>query len=522
MFFRRLALINFFLIITLFNCSKNDSNKKSEKLSTYIHTRSGDSVGLDPAQETDGESYLVSSNIFNNLVKFKLDSTEVEPDLAKSWSISKDNLTYDFYLQENVAFHDGTKFNADSVLFSFNRQRIKTHPAYKIGKWSYWGFMGMSKTIKNIEKISDFHIRITLNKPEAPFLANLAMDFASIVSETAFKKYGKTFPQNPVGTGPFVFKKWARGQVIVLERNENYFDKKPSIDKLIFKSVTDPTSRFMSILSGESDSMESPDPNDLQKLAKNPKIKILKAPGMNVGYLAFNMSKKPLNDLNFRKALYHATDKKSIIDHVYEGTAIAAKNPIPPMIWSYNDKITDYQFNIDIAKKFLAKVKIPKDFEVKLYALPISRPYIPNGRKLAEVLQAQWKKIGIKTKIITYEWGTYLSKAKKGNEYDIVMFGWSGDNGDPDNFLQVLLHSKSSENYARFNNLEFDQLIEKAKASSKLRTRTDYYLKAQEIFHQQIPWIPIAHSTIMVPLKAEIKNLKIGPTARLYFNDIKK
>jgi len=518
------------LFSLLISCSaqKEQSNSAQDNKATtqekvLIHGRSGDSVGLDPALESDGESIKVCSNIYSNLVRFKFGSTEIEPDLATEWSVSNAGLTYTFKLRKNVLFHDGSPFNADSVLFSLNRQRLKDHPFHKTGgAWQYWEAMSMNKIIKDIKKIDDFTVEFDLLKPNAPFIANLAMHFAAIVSPTAVKKDKKNFKRNPIGTGPFKFKKWVKNQIIMLEANPQYFEGKPKLDKLVFKSIPDNSTRFLEMLSGKIDVMDFPNPSDIKELAKKDNIKFIKQAGMNIGYVAMNMKKPPFNNKKVRHAINMAINKKAIIDNIYEGYGQVAKNPIPPVLWGYNNAVKDFEYNPEKAKQLLKEAGFEKGFTTTLFALPISRPYNPNGKKVAEAIQADLKKVGITVKITTFEWGTYLDKVTKG-EHEMAMLGWSGDNGDPDNFLYVLLDKDSvpsGQNIAFFENDDLHKLLIEAQKISDQSKRASLYKQAQVIIREEAPWVNIAHSVEVLPMKKRVKNFKLDPTSNRRYHNV--
>jgi dipeptide transport system substrate-binding protein len=248
-------------------------------------------------------------------------------------------------------------------------------------------------------------------------------------------------------------------------------------------------------------------------MRNDPALKVLEKEGLNVGYLAFNTEKKPYTDKRVRQALNMAINKDAIIDAIYLGAGKKAKNPIPPTIWSYNDNIKDYPYDPEAAKKLLAEAGYPDGFETDIWAMPVQRPYNPNARRMAEMIQADWAKVGVKAKIVTYEWGEYLKRSKLG-EHETVMLGWTGDNGDPDNFLYVLLGceaAKDSSNRARWCYKPFNDLLLQAKATSDVDKRTELYMKAQEIFKEEAPWVTIAHSVVFQPMRKEVKNFKIDP-----------
>lgn len=491
---------------------------------TFIFGRGGDSVGLDPALEEDGESFKVCDNIYDTLVQYEDGSTDLEPGLAEKWESSEDGLTWTFYLRRGVKFHDGTPFNADAVLFSLNRQHDKTHPFHNVsGSYVYWVATGLAEIVDKITAIDDFTIQITLKSAYAPFIYTIAITPFAIVSPTAVKEWGDAYFNNPVGTGPFKFSRWDKKDKIVLVANDDYWGGRPNLDRVIFRSIPDNAIRLIELQQGGLHAMEFPNPDDLQQIEADDTLRLLTQPGMNIGYLAMNFDKPPLDNQKVRLAINHGINKAMIIKHLYQGLGMPAKNPIPPSLWSYDDTIQDYEYNPELAKKLLAEAGFPNGFETTLWALPVPRPYIPDGRALAEVIQSDLRKIGIETKIVTYDWGTYLERTKNG-EHDMAMLGWSADLGDPDNFFYFLLSKSSAEkpagNIAFYRSDEMQNVLEKARATSDEDERDALYKEAQRIFHKDVPWVPLAHAKQVLVINKRVKNLKLQPLNWKYFQRV--
>lgn len=494
---------------------------------TFVYCSEGSPSTFNPQLASDGTTFNASSHtIYNRLVEFKQGSTEIEPALAESWKVSKDGMLYTFKLRKNVKFHSNEfftptrNFNADDVLFSFAVQQDKTHPlASKTGTYEYFTSMEMDKIIKEIKKVDDYTVEFRLTRPEAPFLANIAMDFASILSKEYAEqlvKQGKdinTLNTQPIGTGPFVFKSYQKDTLIRFTANSNYFLKKPSVDNLVFAITPDASVRFQKLKAGECQFIAEPAPQDLEGIAKNTQLKLMEKEGMNVGYLAFNTQKKPFDNTKVRQALMHALNRSSYITAIYLNRASLAKNPMPPTIWSYNDGVKDYEYNVEKAKELLKQAGYPNGFEAELWTLPVSRPYNPNGKKLGELMQADLAKVGVKIKLVTYDWPTYLEKSKKG-EHQIVQLGWTGDNGDPDNFLHILLGCASisaGTNVARWCNKEYTSLVDQAKVLSNQNRRAELYKKAQVIFKKEAPWATLAHSKVYRAMAKGVTGYQIHP-----------
>ncbi|MBN2616731.1 MAG: ABC transporter substrate-binding protein [Spirochaetales bacterium] len=502
---------------------KMSSNSDSKFGGVLVFARSGDSVGLDPGRETDGESFYGSTPVYDTLVEFVPGQTAIRPALAESWSFSENGLSVTFKLRSGVKFHDGTPFNADAVVYSIERQFKKDHPAYEFGPWKYWGYMDMDNIVESVTAIDDLTVEFKLKKKEAPFIANLAMDFAAIVSPTAGEKYGADFASHPVGTGPFKFISWIKDDSIVYERNNEYWGGDVYLDRLIIKVIPDATARWLALQKGEVDVIDFPSPEDLDDMMNTDGIKVIQQEGLNVGYLALNNEKAPYDNKLVRQAMNYAIDRNEIVSGVYGTAGKPAKNPLPPTMWSYNDDIKAYDYNPEMAKKLLAEAGYANGFKTEIWAMPVARPYNPNGKKVAEIMQAQLSKVGIDVEIISYEWGTYLDKTDQG-EHQAAMLGWTGDNGDPDNFLWVLLSEMAAEkpagNIAFWKNSEFTKLCAEAKEEMDPAKRTELYRKAQEIFHEEAPWVPIAHSVVSEPMKESVQDFVLYPTGRRVFTKV--
>lgn len=492
-----------------------------------VYCTEGSPATFNPQVASDSVSMNASSQtVFNRLVEFKKGTTEIEPGLAESWTISKDKKNYTFKLRKNVSFHSNDFFkptrnlNADDVVYTFKSQLDNKNPlSIPAANYEYFKAMELDQLISDVKKIDDSTVQFELKRPEAPFLANLAMDFASIFSEEYAQflvKSGKglkTLDTNPIGTGPFVFKSYQKDSTIRYVAFDKYFKGKQSLDNLIFVIVPDSTIRTQKMKSGECDVMSEPQPQDIEALAKDPKLKVLSTEGLNVSYVALNTSKKPFDQLKVRQAINHALNQKSYLEVIYKSHGSAAKNPIPPTMWSYLKTAEVTTYDPVLAKKLLTEAGYKDGFSTELWTLPVSRPYLPNGKKLGEMMQADLEKIGVKVKLVTFDWPTYLEKSKKG-EHQMIQFGWVGDNGDPDNFLNVLLGCSAvtvGSNYARWCNKEFDNLLQKAKLDANQAKRTLYYEKAQSIFSQQKPWFPIAYAKQNKVIRSNVVGYKIDP-----------
>ncbi len=502
---------------------------------TLVYCSEGSPEGFDPALYTAGTTFDAASHpIYNRLAEFKVGTTEVIPGLAESWEVSDDGKTVTFKLRSGVKFHSNDQFtpsrdfNAEDVVFSFERQLNDDNPYNSVsgGTWEYFDGMSMPDLIESIEAPDDMTVVFNLTRPEAPIIANMAMDFASIVSKEyadAMMEAGtpEMLNQAPIGTGPFKFQAYQKDAVIRYVRNDDYWGDQAKVESLIFAITPDASVRYQKVQAGECHVMAYPNPADIQAMKDNADIVVMEQEGLNVGYLAYNTLQEPFDNPKVRKALNMAIDKQAIIDVVFQGSGQIAKNPIPPTMWSYNDDIVDDPYDPDAAKAMLEEEGVT-DLSMKVWAMPVQRPYNPNARRMAELMQEDFAKIGVDVEIVSYEWGEYLSRSRAKDRDGAVLLGWTGDNGDPDNFLAVLLGCDGVENSNRANwcHQPFEDLIQQAKVLPTQEEREPLYRDAQVIFKEQAPWATIAHSVVFMVMRPEVDGYVVHPLGGHIFNQV--
>jgi len=491
---------------------------------TVIFARAGDSVGLDPAIVVEGESTKVCDNLYDGLVRYKSGSTEIEPALAENWETSSDGLTWTFHLRAGVNFHDGTLCDANAVVFSFDRQANPQHPAHKFGgEFAYWKAMGVGGIIKDVKAIDDSTVQITLKRRYAPLLSILAMNFLSVVSPDAVNEYKDEYFKHPVGTGPFKFVEWVKGDHITLERNAEYWGGAPYLEKVIFRVVPEETTRFLSLRDGSADLMEGLSPKTVTSAQGNSALRVYEAPGMNVAYVAINCKHKPLDDLRVRTALNLGVDRDGLVRSLYQNLAVAAKNPLPPSLWGYNDQVPDLKRDVAKARQLLVEAGYGQGLKVSLWAMGSGRPYMTEPGKVAEFLQANWREIGVEAKIQSIEIGTYLAKLQKG-EHELALAGWIADNGDPDNFLYGLFdpNSMGSTSYLSYVNQNLHQVLIQAQQETDQTKRSELYRFAQDTIAKDLPYIPLVHAKNIACSRAVVHGYQLQPTGKQLLHKVWK
>ena len=524
----KLALATALLSATIFAGAANAK--------TFVYCSEGSPEGFDPGMYTAGTTFDASAHpIYNRLLEFKPGTTQPEAGLAESWDISSDGTVYTFKLRPNVKFQTTEFFtptralNADDVIFSIGRQIDEKNAWNKYingASWEYADGMGFPKLIKSIEKVDDLTVKMTLNRPEAPFLANLAMPFASILSKEyadSLDKDGKKeqLNQNPVGTGPFTFVAYQQDAIIRFKKNADYWGTAPKIDDLVFAITSDAAVRYQKLKAGECHLMPFPNAADVQSMKSDPNLQVLEQEGLNIAYLAYNTTQAPFDKPEVRIALNKAINKNAIVDAVFQGMATPAKNPIPPTMWSYNNSVKDDTYDLEAAKKMLADAGV-KDLSMKVWAMPVARPYMLNARRAAEVIQSDLAAIGVTAEIVSYEWAEYLERSKAKDRDGAVILGWTGDNGDPDNFLDTLLgcDALGGNNRARWCNEEFDKLVTDAKATTDQVERTKLYEQAQVIFKREAPWVTLDHSLVVMPMSKKVTGYVMSPLGQHQFSGV--
>ncbi|KTB70857.1 MULTISPECIES: ABC transporter substrate-binding protein [Pseudomonas] len=489
--------------------------------------------GFDVVQYNSLTTTNASADVLmNRLVDFDAQSGKLVPSLAESWTVSADGLTYDFKLRSGVKFHTTDYFkptrelSADDVLFSFQRMLDPQNPWHKIAQsgFPHAQSMQLPALIKSIEAPDAHTVRFTLNHADSTFLATLSMGFASIYSAeytAQLLKAGTPEKLNsqPIGTGPFVFKRFQKDAVVRYEAFKDYFAGKSDVDTLVYAITADANVRLQKVRQNECQIALSPKPLDIKAASEDDSLKVEKTEAFMTAFVAINSQHPPFDKPEVRQAINLAFDKDNYLKAVFEGTAEAANGPYPPNTWSYAKDLPGYQHDVAKAKALLAKAGVKDGFKTTIWTRPSGSLLNPNPSLGAQLLQSDLKQIGIDAEIKIIEWGELIRRAKAG-EHDLLFMGWAGDNGDPDNFLTPQFSCaavQSGTNFARYCDKTLDKLIADGKSVSDQAERSKLYHQAQQQIQQQALWIPLAHPTAAALVRKDVTGYQVSPFGRQDF-----
>ena len=520
----------------LFAC--NSENKASLSANSIIYCSEGAPEVFNPQLVTSGVTIdATSKQLYNQLITFDAKNNSISPSLAKSWHVTRDNKKITFYLKKNVNFHQTDFFiptrtlNADDVIFSFNRILDENNVFHQVsgGRYPFFQSVGFSDLIQSIERINDYTIRFTLNRADSSFLANLATDFAVILSKEYAEQLVKqgqmeNIDFHPIGTGPFKLKEYRAGTFIRYNPHEQYWGNKTTLKQLVFDITPSNTGRLTKLLAGECDIVAYPIAHE--KIAQNPKLALNDVTAFNIGYLGFNTAKYPFDNKTVRKAVAHAIDRQAILDTVYFGDAKAeaATTILPPSSWAYDETIPVIEYSVDKAKQLLVESGHPNGFTIDLWAMPVQRAYNPDAVTMAKLIQADLQKIGITVNIISFNWQEFLRRVALG-EHHAVLLGWSADHPDPDNFFTPLLSCASAEtgsNRTFWCDQSFDDIIQRSLLTTDIKERKVLYHQALHIAAEELPLLPIAHSKRFQARSTKIKGPLLNAFGGIDFNGVSK
>jgi peptide/nickel transport system substrate-binding protein len=508
---------------------------------TLVFGTSSDPVVLDGALVSDGESLRVIDQIFETLVSLKPGTTELEPGLAESWELSDDGLTYTFKLREGVKFHDGTAFNAAAVCTNFDRWYNFTGSFQNPSASYYWQtvFGGFAKTdpdsgapaesyYQSCNAVDDGTVEIKLTKPSSAILGALSLSSFAIASPKALEEFGAdegtvddegvfhptgSFgTEHPIGTGPFKFESWTRGDKLTIARNDDYWGDKAKLDKVIFRPISDNAARLQALQTGEIQGYDLVEPQDVETIEGDDNLQILDRPAFNVAYVGFNQKKKPLDNIKVRQAIAHGLNRQEVVDNFYGGRGEVAKEFMPPEVVGYADDVTEYEFDPAKSKQLLQEAGLTLPVPITFwYPSDVSRPYMPDPKRNFEAFRASLEQAGFKVTPKTAPWSPdYLGNVDEGNA-QVYLLGWTGDYGDPDNFVGTFF--QNPQKAWGFDNKEIFTALADAETETDLEKREDLYKEANRKIMDFLPGVPYVHTKPALAFAANVKGYQPSPVS---------
>ena len=516
---------------------------------TLVFAGAADPVVLDGALVSDGESLRVITQLFETLVALKPGTTEPEPGLAESWSANDDGTVWTFKIRQGVKFHDGTDLDADAVCFNFDRWYNFKGSFQNPSATYYWQvvFGGFStfnpdsgapedSLYKSCEATDSSTAVITLTKPSATFIPALSQQAFSIASPKALQDYGAdegsvdadgifhptgTFgTEHPVGTGPFQFVSWTRGDKLVVSRFDDYWGEKASLDQVIFRPIADNAARLQALQTGEIQGYDLVEPQDIPTIQENSDLQILDRPPFNVAYVGFNMSMPPLDNPKVRQALAYGLDRQGVVDSFYGGRAQVAKEFMPPSVEGYADDVPEYTFDPEKSKQLLQEAGLTPPVKIDFwYPTDVSRPYMPDPKRNFEALAASLEQAGFEVTPHSAPWSPdYLGKSDEG-QLQVYLLGWTGDYGDADNFIGTFFQSPQKQ-WGTDKNDEMkpvQDLLNQAEADPDQAKRIELYQEANRQIMTILPGVPYAHSSPALAFIASVQGYIPRPTTNESF-----
>ncbi len=510
--------------------------------STFVFAGSADPVILDGAYVSDGESLRAIRQIFDGLVTTKPGGTDIVPALAESWESSPDGKQWTFQLRDGVKFHDGTDFNGEAVCANFDRWYNFTGVQQSPSVAYYWTtvFGGFAKNedpelgdslYKSCEA-GDGTATVTLTRPSSTFVSALSLPAFSIASPQALEEFnadevsgsgeapeftGTFGTEHPVGTGAFRFKSWERGNQLVLERNDDYWGEKAKIQTLIFKPIADGPARRQALESGDIDGYDLVDPADVADL-ETAEFQVLRRPAFNVGYIGFNQKQKPLDNPKIRQAIAHAINREAVLKTNYPEGAVVAKEFMPPEVFGYAEDVPTYDYDPAKAKQLIQESGVSNPTIEFWYPTDVSRPYMPDPAKNFELMRADLEEAGFKVVPKTAPWNPQYLDVVDSGKASVYLLGWTGDFGDPDNFIGTFFQTPSPQ--WGFKNPEIHKLLQDAETETDEAKRTQMYAEANRKIMQFLPGVPYVHTEPALAFAPAVKGFAPSPTSGEDFSTV--
>ena len=493
-----------------------DGAKAGKTGGTMVFGTSSDPVSMDGAYVSDGESLRVVRQLFETLVTTAPGGTDIEPLLAEKYEPSNGGKTWTFTLRQGVKFHDGTSFDAKAVCANFDRWYNFKGVQQSASVSYYWQtvFTGYAKnedpelgtSLYQDCKDEGGKAVINLTSPSASFLSGLALASFSIASPEALTKYeadkvtgtgseprfeGTFGTKNPIGTGPFKLEVFEPNNRLVMARFDDYWGDKAKLDKVIFKPIADGPARRQALQSNEIQGYDLVDPADRGAL-KASGFQLVERPAFNVGYVGFNTAKPPFDNPKIRQAIAFALNREALVKAKYPPGAEVAKQFMPPTLFGYAKDVPEYKYDVAKAKALIAESGIPNPTIEFWYPTGVSRPYMPDPAANFQAFSADLTAAGFTVVPKSAPWNPdYLNTVDTGGT-GMRLLGWTGDFGDPDNFIGTFFRTKQTAWGPLEPSIYAD--LDAARAESDEGKRTKLYEAANKKIMEFLPGVPYVHT----------------------------
>lgn len=482
--------------------------------------QSAEPRSLDPHVATATTDFRIAANIYDGLVRFASGSLEIEPALAERWEISPDGLTYTFHLRRGVRFHDGTPFDAEAVRFNFGRLLEEDHPWRHTGPFPLAFFF---EVIRAVETPDDHTVVLRLDEPFAPLMANLAYPTGFMVSPAAVRRHGRDFGRHPAGTGPFVFDRWESHRAVWLKRNPHSWDGAPRLQKVVFRPLTDGNARLTELLAGGCDVVVDVPPDVVAYFRERPGFHVLETSGPHLWFLILNTREGPFADPRVRRAANLAIDRAGMVRDLLQGTATSAVGPVPAAFaWAVDGDLPPLLHDPEEARRLVREAGY-EGAEVTLYAAEGGSGMLA-PRDMAAAIQADMAAVGLRVKIESFEWNTFLARVNAGLEgqADMAQMAWMVN--DPDTLPYLALRSDVWPEHGGFNsgyyaNPEMDRLIHEGRTAVDPAIRGQIYRELQRLAREDVPWVFVASWRQNAAVRDLVRGLELQPSFLLLLKD---
>ncbi len=478
-----------------------------------LHAAFGaDPPTLDPAQASDTTSSAVIRQIFDGLLELD-ERLRVTGALAERWTVSADQRLYTFHLRSGVRFQNGRQLGARDVKYSFERAARGKRPwVFEKIKGAREFSLGQAGEIAGIRVIGDRTVEITLERPFAPFVYLMAYDAASIVPREEVEKRGVTFPSHPVGTGAFALASWRRDDQVVLEAFRDHFRGAPFLDRIVFRIIPAEITRLNEYRTGTLDVTDIPT-GHCRAVRKDPLLRDQVAiwPSLGTHGVRFNVERPPFNDARVRRAIAHAIDPTVAVNGLLEGCVSPARGILPPAMPGFSDRVRRLPLDLERARQLLSAAGFPGGRGLPRVAYHFNTGDL--NQRIAELLQAQLREIGIPLELRRLDWAAHIQLVDEGKA-GFFRQGWIADYPDPENFLTVLFHSRNigaAGNTSRYRNPAVDRLLDEADTMPPGPARYRRYQETEQVVLADAAWISLYHYSSRALVKPYVTGLERSP-----------